>query len=148
MSDVVEGTFRPDALAEAAGISRSLLRKLRLEHLQDEVHYKKDARGLVYTQAGVEALRGLLDPEGAVLPDLEKNAAQRAEEGDGAEKIGEADGLRTLTVERLCPNPTWVRCRVDGAMVNVRVRPHRLRVGKKLYGCRLIGGTWIHTGRV
>jgi len=37
---------------------------------------------------------------------------------------------------------------VDGALVNVRVRPHRLRIGKKLYGCRLIGGTWIHTGRV
>lgn len=100
---------------------------------------------------------------------IDQDALQEARDVLGHKDAGEVDGRlpakpheaetaktrapgRTVMdcrVERICPNPTWVKVRVGNALVNVRVANNRaMRPGTMLKACQFEGGVGRFHGRV
>lgn len=95
------------------GVTKRDLKTLRKEQLVPIVHYEIVAGKNRYSDKGLFALCAFakVDP-----PDGLDSSKKTAPAETVEEKAVE------LTVERLCPNPTWIMCRVDGVMERCRVR--------------------------
>lgn len=112
-------------VAEMLGIGwRDLetYRKDRLERVRDYWH---ERGACYYTSAGISRLREVI-AESDRAADM---ASSSSSQGDH-----KADPLvADFVVERLCPNPTWVQCRRDGKLVDIRVYNNRvMRRGQPL----------------
>jgi hypothetical protein len=128
---------------EVTGIAAKDLKEIRQSALFGDEHFVRKPRGFFYSEDGLKAILATLGARGVRIPDAaEKNAPAG----------GQADPLMAktadLVVERCCPNPIWVQCRHDGALVNVRVMDNRRLVrGTRLAGCVFSAGRWAWDAR-
>ncbi len=145
------GMTEKDVIA-ATGLSDDVVRRTRLAKLKNGEDWSRDegTMSILYTEKGLvrlqEALGGIVI---AASPPVVAGAG--GQPMPLAKKEGAADGdgmVRNLTVERVCPNPTWVMCRDGEELVKVRVANNRQIVrGKVLKDCVLKSETWIYRGR-
>lgn len=111
-----------DVVARAFGMSIRDLRAMRSKLPDDGV--VKNARRVLFSPGAIEALKKLtgVDPD-IPQPDPEKTATDT--NGAAPEPI-------MMHVERLCPNPTWVKARnTNGELIDVKVlNNHNMRRGQ------------------
>lgn len=127
---------------QLVGCTAADLKKVRAEHLTCDEHFVRKSRRFWFSEEGLKAILAVFGAKAADAADLaEKSAPAVAGDASGQKK---AD----LVVERCCPNPIWVQCRVGAELVNVRVYDNRRMVrGTRLTGCRFMAGRWAWDGR-
>lgn len=103
------------AVAQMFGLTIFDVRKIR-KTLPPEMISRID--GCVrYTHDALEAIKKAAGVDGVDPHQVEKTPTAVPQQ---------ADAIKNMRVERLCPNPTWVRCRDEhGAMVDVKVLNNR-----------------------
>jgi hypothetical protein len=136
----------------ATGLSDDVIRRTRLSKLKNGADWFRDEASMVihFTEKGLvrlqEALGGISI---AATPPIVAGAgadAMLSSKKDGAEN-GAAQ-VRSFTVERVCPNPTWVMARDGEELVKIRVTNNRQIVrGKLLKDCVMRSGCWVFRGR-
>lgn len=129
-------------LLQLVGITADDLGEIRTTQLMFEEHVVRKSRGYFYSEDGLQAILAIVGAKAAEGGPGEKTALASQPAAASREKTA------SLVVERCCPNPIWVQCRVDGALVNVRVADNRRMVrGTRLNGCRFLAGRWAWDGR-
>lgn len=129
------------------GMSEDAIRPLRLARLEKGADWFRDGMTIHYTETGLgrlkEALGGI-----EIAPPMEKTAPGMIEPVPMAKETAALPDTADLHIERVCPNPTFVQCRLNGGLVNVRVKNNRgMARGKMLVGCQNKNGTWFWAGR-
>lgn len=123
-----EYRWSEDDVALHLGVTKRDLKTLRKEQLVPGEDYEIVGGKNRFSDKGLFALCAFakVDPPEDVDP-FKKIAPAQAEAAQSVE----------LTVERMCPNPIWVLCRVDGALEKCRVRNNAyLRFRQKIRAIR------------
>jgi hypothetical protein len=94
------------------GITKRELKTLRKERLEPMEHFEIVEGKHRFSDTGLFALCAFVKVDPPAGMDPQKKTADAAN--------GEAEPVE-LVVERMCPNPTWVLCRVDGVLEKCRV---------------------------
>ena len=146
------GAMTEKDVITSTGLSEDAIRRTRLAKLKNGADWYRDEAHMRihYTENGLrklqEALGGI-----EIAPPAAGPTPAPAQPPPSSKKIAppmDQDARRTMVVERICPNPTWVECRVDGVLVKVRVRNNRqMARGKVLEKCAVTQGAWVYSGR-
>jgi len=116
---------------------------MRDQHLEKGVDYEWCNYRHMYSRGGVEKVCGIM---GVVAPDgVESNPVVDTVYKPVVSVVSVPDEL-TVSIERLCPNPTWVMCRVAGKLEQVRVRNNRILDRGKRVKIRNVGFHWQVVG--
>jgi hypothetical protein len=141
-------------LIERTGLSEDAIRRTRLAKLKNGADWFRSESDMKihYTVEGVRKLQAALGGI-EIAPPSEQTASAMTQAMPLAEKTAApmvcspSSGV-ALRVERVCPNPIWVQCRMGDGLVNVRVRNNRqMERGKFLNPCVLKNGGWVFEGR-
>lgn len=100
-------------VAAASGLSEHDLRKLR-EQMTRGRDWAMKKGAVWFSQSGLDQIAALAG-----------GPIEQAEPSEKKPAAGPIAPVVALRVERLCPNPTWVQARVDGALVAVLVPNNR-----------------------
>ncbi len=125
MREIDEFPFTEKSVAAAAGITEAEAKAMRSRISSDL--YKKIGGQVRYSKAGVDALLNAAGLDSLPHPTPGQENPTSPPDGDVA--------LATMRIERLCPNPIWVKCRDPKTrdLVNVRVRNNRvMRLGQPI----------------
>jgi hypothetical protein len=146
---VGKGVMTEREVMDATGMSEDAIRRTRLAKLKNSEDWFRDESDMRihYTEKGLrrlqEALGGI-----EIAPPCEKTAGAGTEGAALGEKRAGVGDPVSLRIERVCPNPTWVQCRVGNDLVNVRVQNNRqMERGKLLSPCVLKNDGWVFKGR-
>jgi len=114
-------------IANRLGVAEEHIRALRRSHLREGEHFTRDGNRILYSEAGVERLRVLLEVPAGV--------------GIGA---GPAPAEVAVTVVKRMVNPHFVTGRLGDGLVEVRVRDNRLLVPGMVMVClKDEAGRWL-----
>jgi hypothetical protein len=86
--------------------------KIRRDHLKKGEDYIWESGRHWFFPSGVDKIRSLV---------VEDKPAKPSKPPPPVEPEPDITEPAVLVIERLCPNPTWVQCRHEGRLVNVRV---------------------------
>jgi len=118
-----------EAVAHLLGITKRDVKRLRKERLVPIDQVEIVAGVHMITDSGLKALGDFMK---VTLP-----ADLFSEKKDAPATPSEAQPVN-LVVERLCPNPTWVMVRFEGALVQCRVQNNLvMHRGKKIAAVRV-----------